>query len=254
MRRRGARWLLWRGGAGGGAPDAESLLDEAPVRFDFSQYSDINDMVDVNGGWGPIAVDGSPIFADGGLQWAGASGWGISPVASPLSFGPDGFTYLDVILDSHGEDTASDSNIASDGGDDFAPQLQASWDLPISGVTEDDSYGVAFYDVAPGYETIVDTDALIPNVSAAAVPIQRVVVCVVDVVAAEIRWTMAAGGSSETVVLPFDKSVPDFVADPRQIDTLFWSSNTNATHIEWNAWNRALTEAEADALVAHFTA
>lgn len=265
-----AWWWWWR--RGGSPPDpAEALLNEAAVRFDFSQYTDINDMIDVNGGWGPvtpnIARADTIEFTAEGLHLVGDNlpAPGIQnkfelSTPSPLVFGPDGLTIVNVCFNAApfqpgAQQVRGISNVDfwADQATDQAPTISAIWNA----LNPDDTHTEQCVDVAPGYETVFLMDET-TNPSGLSSYLHQglfIHVTVMDVTAQEARIALVTEAGRFDTTSAFIKPVPDFVADPRSIDALFYGASrvpADHTMIELCVWNRAFTEAEVDALVAHF--
>lgn len=249
--RRGRRRRPRHGGA-------ESLLNEADVRFDFSRYTDIDNMVDVNGGWAVAGDVGSALSAEGLFSESGGQfGFAVTGVPGPIHFGSNAITWISVVDVPDPRPfrrTLAYSEITGNGDTSFSPDLYSQWDIAGDNVVAD-KYSTYLFDLAPGNDQVFSVN----NVALPAIPTDEVgvflSVSVLDVAAHEIRFRFIGPVTSHEATVPFTKPVPDFVAAPLFADTLAVNSSApGATQIEWLAWNRALTDAEVDLLVAHFTA
>lgn len=260
----------WRRRVDRAGASADDLLAAATVRFDFSAYTDIHNMVDVNGAWGPIVpafIDESfdPIsgsFTADGLRFVGAhaaSRWKIEGVTSPLVFGADGLTVIQSVrVDVAGGNGSRLCNldVAGDGNDSFSPELLAGWAVAVG----QDDYGITLVDLAPGYTELVrQVQADVPcQINSASVTGVFVMAVVVDPAEAELRLTFKRTGPGSS---RFDDAIPftgpaDFPSVDTAIDTIYCSvpGSDDFTLDEWAGWNSALTPAEIDALLDHLTA
>lgn len=249
---------------------AIELLNEADVRFDYSQYDDINDMVDVNGGWGPLVPfagghDVDHEFTADGLQLTTTA---LSAVAlgeinelGPFIFGPDGWTLAVVVRVDSARTINSPAQLTglvvnADNGVTYAPSFEPQWSLRGSGDLLD-TFQLQSYDT--------DGDALVaasaspdPSTDQATTGV-FVMLFVVDVAAQEARARLVSPDLESSVVAAFTKPVPDFAAVPATADYFKAYSIQGLpadfviTLDETLLWNRVLTDPEQDALVAHFT-
>lgn len=269
-------WWWW--GSGGPAPDpAAALLAEAAVWFDFSQYDDVNAMFDVNSGWGPVKDLTQPgaysfqFVADGLEMTTNGISVNISrrigtdqPVIGPLTFGPDGITLLDVVRLVDGVDGTVALGIqaaeiiqanSTGGGGTGYPQGEADWSVPYD-------TSPSFYDMEPSEDTIVDVyEELVPQpVYPAGVYLS---IYALDVPGHELRIRLITPDADQSFSHAFDKPVPDYAADPQPIDkfrmrtTIAFEGDVGVVslvQVGWLGWNRALTLAEVNALIAHFSA
>lgn len=257
----GDRDFLGRSLTGGGGGDVQALLDEAAVRFDFSQYDDIEDMVDVNGGWGPLnaanATFDSHEFTVDGLRVVNASSGTLQlrldGVAGPAVFGPDGLTEIQVSR----VDVPSGSfievawmDLAADANNNYAPELVVQWTLTPD---TQDGYGVGLYDVAPG-GSLVDHQSEVTDQTPNGTTGVFMMIAVVDVDALEVRVALVSPDRRFDHTFAMT-ATPTFATTPAVIDGLVRSTvdPPDLTVIEDDIWNRALTSTEVDALVAHFT-
>lgn len=259
---------LTGGPEGGGAA---ALLDEAAVRFDYSEYTDVEDMVDVNGDWGPLTfttgggANDILEFNEMGLRLAAEDPENsvdttaeINSLPGPIVLGPDGITYISVVtLDARLSlvEYIIAIFMKCDSGDMGLPRFFGRWRLFQDG-QHDEHYEVTLADRFPpdpnaileAQITVTDTD---PSATGTFIG-----VFVVDPNAAEVRIRLVSPDETRGESVPFSKPVPDFVADPWPVD--YWRSArffpSGVTLIEDLAWNRAFTPAEVDTLVAHFTA
>lgn len=249
------------------------LLDTADVRFDFSQYTDIDNMFDVNNNWGPmkeLAVDSSTkVFTAQGLKMTtdGVSvGQSlrpglIDPVTGPLVFGPNGLTMMNVVhfLNDFNDTVASRMVTSllqanSIGGDGTGyPQGQTEW-----GMTTDIS--ASFYDSEPTEDLIADLfEDLSPRVTRLAGT--YITIYSIDVPAEELRTRLIGPSTDLNYSTPFTK-IPDYIAEPWFIDDLITMtaivftdtiSVISIVQDEWLGWNQVLTTEEINSLIAHFT-
>jgi hypothetical protein len=253
------------GSSASGGGGAASLLAEAAVRFDFSEYDDVGNMVDVVAGWGPLTPShsgGSPtlaLIAEGlqvtNLAAPGLTRFRIAGVPGPLSFDGDGLTYLSVVrvLEAWDNSPVSAFVLQGDYNNDGAPTLAGEWEL-ING--SEDSVSILHQDQGPGFANIVDDGAVGVETDPVNVGGVFVHVVVLDAAAEVVRSYLASPDGVTTIRdLPFTEAATytDF-----SIDYFNWNvSPTGAAFdrvwIESDAWNRALTPAEVAALVAHFT-
>lgn len=257
-------WFWWWGSGGTPPPpDPQALLAEAAVRFDFSQYDDIDDMVDVNGGWGPIfpVFNGTPEFTAAGLRLTDVDGtvtprWRIEGVASPLITGSDGFTIVNVL---HSENVAENPNfiapgweMASDGLNDFVPDTVSNWTTLSE---QADSFGLSQFDISPPGGLVVNESG-VPTSYSTGGPGTYIQITVFDVAAEEAHLTLVTDATRFEVTVPFGHT-PGYASDPRVVDSVYNSGfdhPSGITLVEWDGWNRALSDAEVDALIAYFQA
>ncbi len=262
-------WWWW--GSGGSVDPAQALLNGAAVRFDFSQYDDIDNMFDVNGGWGPAGPLGSSnatLTADGiqmTTNGVDVGTWTLGPglvdfVPGPLIYGPDGLTLMSVAhlsdpLDETVVLSIQTRNLYANADDTQYPAGASTW-----AVTSD--LGATFYDMEPSEDTIVDMfEDLSPGTALAAGA--YIAVYRFDVPGQTLNVRLVAPGGSQDFSQPFTKAIPDFASDPQTIEDWISSSKLTFTgdpavvslvQVEWDGWNRSLSDAEVDALVAHFQA
>lgn len=259
--------------SGGGDDGVQALLDEAAVRFDFSQYDDVDNMVDVNGGWGPLVpgttgVASSEFTVDGLRRVAGAGAWNprlkIEGTNGPMEVGPNGFTYMQVlILPAREPDTSilSLMLLACDSANNFAPSTQMEWELsgdpenPDPEVAED-LITVRVQEGEPDFTYMANVNEQEGEVTPLATAGVFILCVTCDVDAAETRYRAVCPGSdfSDTVAFPEE---PTFATTTTPVDYIQLGTNTGGderTYVEFLGWNRAFTPAEVDALVTHFTA
>lgn len=246
-----------------------TLLDDAAVRFDFSQYDDVDAIVDVNGGWGPAV----PEFAQGVVEFTAdglriVSGhnhqWAIEGVASPLTLGA-AMTILSVaktdaafvLPNVHSALVAWD--VVGDGLGNYGPELYLSWEAAVSAIhiPDSDHYEIRVNDLAPSYDVVVDGAWNVddPDLDSRLDVGVFIAVQVVDTVAQECRMSLVAPGDRFDHTFPFAKPVPDFVGTPTVIDTIYYGTGTvvdGYTMVEFLGWNRVLTDPEIESLVAFF--
>lgn len=259
---------------GGGAASAEGLLAAADVRFDFSQYTDVDDMVDVNGGWGPLVptfVDvASSTFTADGLSIVGAAATYRPDLAftgnSPIVFNSDGLTYCGVLsIDGpHVASPATQTPFATvwcNHSSDQAPALFTGWLLNSTGGAGPGDYGTAtVQDGPPNTNNIARNTSMHTTDLADAATGVLIAILTINVADEEatVRYVSPAG--DDVFVLPFAYTPPDWtLSSPAVVNRTFRSTGSarwlpQFTYIEDLWWNRALTPAEVDALVAHFTA
>lgn len=259
---------------------AEALLDEAAVRFDFSQYTDIEDMVDVNGAWGPLDIsgwgfvgsaafnaDGLRLITDGGHP----SSFGmtlssrINGVPGPLEIGPNGLTFLEVNRWDSDRPVAEARlranfiEVVCDAFGEFRPDFDARLEVPCGGIEPPDftnKWLLKVKDGPPDYDSIAEEDDGFITGTPVGVHGVFMVVLVVDVAGRQTRY------ASVTPVVRFDQledfaAVATFESTTIPIDYFGVGSSAygdDRTFVESAAWNRPLTPAEVDTLVAHFTA
>lgn len=266
MRRRRGCW--WRRRSSGGGGVALALLDEAAVRFDFSQYTDVDNMVDVNGGWGPIDpsdIVGTPSFTADGLRLVDGQNndtnlWKIESVDSPLVLGADGMTLIQVWrldtepsqggIGSRGRLVYTELTRASTA---FLPEILGAWIVRFNFPAQNDPYAVTVYDTDSGIVVDRNNGDVNSGMRNAFATGTFVWVCVVDADLGEIRLTLLGPEGRFDDTSPFLISA-QFPTNPATLDNVLCTTpNSNdVTLIEFDGWNRAHSVAEVDALIAHF--
>lgn len=256
-------WWRWWGGSAPPPDPVQALLDEAAVRFDFSQYDDINNMVDVNGGWGPIVpnitadtteftADGLRVTVEFGLiQTASLD---IESVESPAIFGSGGLTLMSVTRVNSVEawgvlaQFESSFDLAADGAGEYLPEGYGRWRVLDS--AEDCQSNLSVLSFADVVDVHNDPTGTTDAYSSGAF----ILAFVFDVPNEELRISLVGPNDGFVATYPF-AMVPD-LSSPVTADTIFVSSKgvSDETFIESLIWNRALSDSEIDALVAHFQA
>jgi hypothetical protein len=262
-------WRWW--GSGSPPPDpAQALLNEAAVRFDFSQYTDVDDMVDVNGGWGPLghAGSGTVTLTDTGIRvvFAGlASGvlnLQIDTIPGPIVLGADGMTLMSVVrVDVWSTDDTTQAVgglfMCGDNADTSRPAFtgfRRIGYLDDLAVEHADDYTAIVRNNNPPGGTLLNRQNISTGVTAHTTGL-FVSFFRLDAAGANLDMDFYEP-NGHTAVSENLSSVPAFVADPRVIDYMDRTATlpADSTQSELDVWNRYLLDAEVDALIAHFTA
>jgi hypothetical protein len=268
MRNRGCWW--WRRSRQGAAPSVEDLLSEAAVRFDFSEYTDVNDMVDVNGGWGPLDIQSADVdteFTVDGLHvtTTGAAANGSTFTMrklddltdGPMFFGPDGLTGV-MVVDSPAVRVETLANVARftvvcDDDNDSAPDLAATWQIhSVDAGAATDKYTTRVHNSPPGGALIVDRQNIVAETTPLDTTGRFIAIWRVDTAGEEVTVRLVAP-DSDFAATDAMSDPPLFADTPVNVDAMNISQQlADGVYVEWLGWNRALSPAEVDALVAHF--
>lgn len=267
----GDRDYMGRPLSGGGGVDPETLLSDAAVRFDFSQYTDVDDMVDVNGGWGPMVIT-NPDMADVEFDAIGLRLFrllsetpigirlAIEAVPSPLTSGANGITVLGAMRlnaprTSFGGPLYLDWTADPTG--DYAPEFYSTYSM---GYSEDeapehhvDQYAVSVYDDAPDSSNVLTIDESLATATADDYEGMVVGCWTYDVPAKEVRVRVVTeAGVIVDQATPFSDLTPDFAAVT--LDTIYYSvaGGKDITAAECLGWDSALSDVDVDALIGWF--